>query len=75
MIKLTKGVALLHFGRAGSTLVSTMISQNKLFYNDGEVFEKVRTGSLKIPKIPESIRSEPIQLLKKEGRNFSIEII
>jgi hypothetical protein len=62
MIKLTKGVTLLHFGRAGSTLLATMISQNNLFYNDGEVFEKVRTGTLLLSSI---FKTEPERILKK----------
>ena len=67
MIKLTKGVALLHFGRTGSTLVASMISQNKLFYNDGEVFEKVRTGTLLLSSI---FKTEPERILKKRRQKF-----
>lgn len=50
MINLTKGVDMLHFGSAGSTLISTMIAQNKLFYYDGEVYKIIRTGTLQVTK-------------------------
>ena len=67
MLRLTKGVALLHFGRAGSTLIATMIAHNKLFYFDGEIYESVRTGAL---KIPENIQKSPEKLLIQRRKKF-----
>jgi hypothetical protein len=67
MISLTKGVALLHFGRVGSTLIASMISQNKFFYDDGEIFEKLRTGSFSSNK---AIKERPAKLLELRRRRF-----
>jgi len=47
------GIALMHFGRAGSTLLASMIQQNRLIYYDGELFEKVRVGKVKVPRSAE----------------------
>jgi len=57
-------IALLHFGRAGSTLIASLIQQNKGFFYDGELFEKVRVGQI---KIPEDMRLDPSLLLKKRS--------
>lgn len=67
MIKLTSGVALLHYGRAGSTLIATMIAQNKLFYFDGEIYERLRTGDL---TLPENNKNRPGDLLLKRRNKY-----
>ena len=67
LTKLTKGVALLHFGRAGSTLIATMIAQNRLYFDDAELFEKVRVGDL---ELPENIKSKPGLFFKHRKTKF-----
>ncbi len=43
---------MLHFGRCGSTVLATMLSQHPDVTWDGELFEMYRVGQLNKPDLP-----------------------
>lgn len=67
----TNRIALLHFGRAGSILIAILIQQNGNFFYDGEFFEKVRVGGI---KVEEEMRLDRGLLIKHRCEMFRFQI-